>query len=70
MSSTTKCTKVKCPQCGKSVEWKPESKYRPFCSDRCRLIDLGAWAAEEHKIAGSSQFDDFMSESLDNPEHY
>ncbi|CAM3550807.1 DNA gyrase inhibitor YacG [Parendozoicomonas haliclonae] len=59
-------TKVKCPQCGKPVEWKPENKHRPFCSDRCRLIDLGAWAAEEHKIAGNSQFDDVMSENLND----
>jgi len=32
------------------VEWSPESVYRPFCSDRCRLIDLGAWLTEQHKI--------------------
>ena len=44
--------RVKCPTCGKPVTWTPESKWRPFCSERCRLIDLGAWAAEEHRIAG------------------
>lgn len=44
--------RVKCPTCGKPVTWVPESKWRPFCSERCRLIDLGAWAAEEHRIAG------------------
>lgn len=60
-------TTVKCPQCQKPVEWKPENKYRPFCCERCRMIDLGAWAAEEHKIAGTPQYDDLMSESLDNP---
>ena len=43
---------VNCPTCGKLVEWKPESKWRPFCCDRCRLIDLGAWADEEYKVAG------------------
>jgi uncharacterized protein len=32
------------------VEWSAESPYRPFCSDRCRLIDLGAWLTEQHKI--------------------
>jgi endogenous inhibitor of DNA gyrase (YacG/DUF329 family) len=36
-------TFVKCPTCRRPVEWSEASKYRPFCSDRCRLIDLGAW---------------------------
>ena len=55
---------VKCPQCGKKVEWKPENKYRPFCSERCKLIDFGAWAKEEHSIPGSPTFDDLMSDDL------
>ncbi len=41
---------VYCPTCKKPVSWVPESKYRPFCSDRCRLIDLGEWLAEENRI--------------------
>jgi len=41
---------VKCPTCGRPVEWSAESAYRPFCSERCRLIDLGAWLTEQHKI--------------------
>ena len=59
---------VKCPHCGKAVLWSPESKYRPFCSERCKLIDFGAWAKEEHAIAGDSVFDDVMSEDSDR--HY
>jgi uncharacterized protein len=43
---------VNCPNCGKPVLWSPESPFRPFCSDRCRLIDLGAWFSEEHAIPG------------------
>jgi uncharacterized protein len=43
-------TMVKCPTCRRDVEWTPASIYRPFCSDRCRLIDLGAWLTEQHKI--------------------
>jgi endogenous inhibitor of DNA gyrase (YacG/DUF329 family) len=43
-------TIVKCPTCKRDVEWSPASQYRPFCSDRCRLIDLGAWLTEQHKI--------------------
>ena len=44
---------VKCPTCGKDVEWTEEQKWRPFCSERCRLIDLGEWANESHRIPGS-----------------
>ena len=43
-------TTVKCPTCRRPVEWSEQSAYRPFCSDRCRLIDLGAWLTEQHKI--------------------
>jgi uncharacterized protein len=45
---------VKCPTCKRPVEWSQESVYRPFCSDRCRLIDLGAWFDEQHKIPDES----------------
>ncbi|MCK3658440.1 DNA gyrase inhibitor [Pasteurellaceae bacterium Pebbles2] len=41
---------VNCPTCQKSVMWLPENQYRPFCSKRCQLIDLGEWAAEEKAI--------------------
>lgn len=42
-------TYVKCPTCGKPVEWSPEQRWRPFCSERCRLIDLGAWLDDESR---------------------
>lgn len=41
---------VKCPGCGAEVEWRPENRFRPFCSARCKQIDLGAWAAEEYRV--------------------
>ena len=47
-------TAVKCPTCRRPVEWTPESAYRPFCSERCRLIDLGAWFDEKHRIPDES----------------
>lgn len=43
---------AKCPTCGRPVEWNAESPYRPFCSERCKLIDLGAWFSEEHRVPG------------------
>lgn len=42
--------KVKCPTCGRESEWSPENKSRPFCSSRCKLIDLGAWLDERMSI--------------------
>ena len=41
---------VNCPTCGTKVEWTEVSKYRPFCSNRCKQIDLGAWAEEKYVI--------------------
>jgi uncharacterized protein len=41
---------VNCPQCGRPVEWSPTSRWRPFCSQRCRTLDLGAWAAEAYRV--------------------
>lgn len=41
---------VSCPQCGTSVVWDAANKYRPFCSERCKMIDLGAWATESYRI--------------------
>jgi hypothetical protein len=47
-------TQVKCPTCGRQIEWSPRSPFRPFCSERCRLIDLGAWLSEQRAIPGDS----------------
>jgi endogenous inhibitor of DNA gyrase (YacG/DUF329 family) len=41
---------VACPICGKPVSWTAASPWRPFCSERCRLIDLGEWLNEERRI--------------------
>jgi len=59
-------TEVKCPTCQKQVEWTTTNKYRPFCSERCKLIDLGEWASEGHRIAGNSLESDVFSQDLDN----
>ncbi len=44
--------KVKCPTCGKEVVYDQSNPFRPFCSQRCRLIELGAWANSERFIKG------------------
>jgi endogenous inhibitor of DNA gyrase (YacG/DUF329 family) len=43
--------RVNCPTCRRELDWH-SAPFRPFCSERCRLIDLGAWLAERHAIAG------------------
>ena len=40
---------MKCPICGKPAEWK-DNPDRPFCSERCRIIDLGNWASEDYRV--------------------
>ena len=46
----TKARFVSCPRCGVQVAWLPENHYRPFCSERCKLIDLGDWAMEKYRV--------------------
>lgn len=60
---------IKCPQCGHLTFYSPENPFRPFCSERCRLIDLGAWASESYKVSHTNNdkdhdLDDEESESL------
>lgn len=47
----TKTRLVSCPNCKKEAIFSPENAFRPFCSERCKLIDLGLWANEEFKIS-------------------
>ena len=55
---------VTCPTCGGRVKWSPGNAFRPFCSERCKLIDLGAWADEQHRIPGTTAEDDLLSGDL------
>ncbi len=43
--------KITCPVCKNITTWE-ENPFRPFCSERCKLIDLGAWASDEYRIPG------------------
>lgn len=51
--------KIKCPQCSDPSIWDESNASRPFCSDRCKLIDLGAWASEEYQLPASPSVDDY-----------
>ena len=46
---------VPCPRCGGPSAFSPENKWRPFCSERCKLIDLGAWATESYRMPAEEQ---------------
>jgi len=56
---------VACPTCSKRVKWTTKNAFRPFCSERCKLIDLGEWAAERHRIPADSNTNDVNSGDLD-----
>lgn len=45
---------IVCPNCGKKNTWNKDNSFRPFCSERCKLIDLGDWASEQRRIPGES----------------
>ena len=46
--------KIKCPVCKKDTFWY-DNPFRPFCSERCRLIDRGKWASEDYRIPGEKK---------------
>ncbi len=56
---------VRCPTCNTPTKWAEGNPYRPFCSERCRLIDFGAWADEQHRIPGRPELDDTSTNDLD-----
>jgi endogenous inhibitor of DNA gyrase (YacG/DUF329 family) len=43
---------VDCPTCGRRTEYSPTNRWRPFCSERCKMIDLGVWANDGYAIPG------------------
>ncbi|MDB5822668.1 MAG: yacG [Herminiimonas sp.] len=49
---------VNCPTCAKKVAWTEQNEHRPFCSLRCKQIDLGAWAEEKYVIPGGAPEED------------
>lgn len=44
--------RLPCPTCKRSIVWSEEFPFRPFCSERCKMVDLGAWLTETHVIPG------------------
>lgn len=57
---------VQCPHCKKPVPWTQESLYRPFCCERCRLIDLGRWADGSYAVPSQEETPDLETD-LETP---
>ena len=60
--------RVKCPTCRREIDWA-NTPFRPFCSERCRLIDLGKWASGKYVISSpvTDADDEIDAESDEKP---
>ena len=65
--NNTQSNTVACPTCSKEVIWNEVSKWRPFCSERCKLIDLGDWADESHRIPGEQLPNQINDDEFNRP---
>lgn len=62
--------KVPCPNCRTRTEWSADNPYRPFCSERCKLADLGDWFSERRQIPGQELPPEWLDElDEDTPRH-
>jgi len=66
MNHPPKNRKICCPRCRRPADWE-NNPNRPFCSERCRLIDLGCWADGEYRIAGDHVQPEDMSQVIEFP---
>ncbi|MCX8747594.1 MULTISPECIES: DNA gyrase inhibitor YacG [Snodgrassella] len=64
---TEKIITVTCPTCGQNVAWITANRFRPFCCERCKMIDLGAWASEGYNLPADE--DQPLSEELKPSKH-
>lgn len=62
---TVKTLSLPCPTCKKIVQMTPQFPFRPFCSERCKLIDLGEWASESRRIASDPLDEESWDENFD-----
>jgi uncharacterized protein len=56
----------KCPTCNKQTEWQ-DNPFRPFCSERCKLVDLGKWVSEEYRVPGRPVPGEPVEDDEDHP---
>lgn len=55
---------VACPNCSNLAEFSPSNPFRPFCSERCKLIDLGLWASDQYAIPQAIKLEELTDEQL------
>lgn len=60
MTDTAGTPIVNCPHCNKEMVWDTRNRSRPFCSERCKLIDLGKWAHEEYRVVQRETEQEFI----------
>lgn len=65
--SPNKSIEISCPYCHKRIVYSQDNHYRPFCSERCKMLDLGAWANEERTVAGNAVNADEDADLLNDP---
>ena len=58
-------TKMSCPNCQKPVIWSMENEFRPFCSERCKLLDLGEWASGRMVVPADAEYDDSTAADME-----
>jgi endogenous inhibitor of DNA gyrase (YacG/DUF329 family) len=56
----------KCPTCNKQFEWE-NNPFRPFCSERCKLVDLSKWVSEEYRVPGRPVPGEAIEDDEDHP---
>jgi uncharacterized protein len=64
--SNAKKRQVACPNCGQFSEFSPSNPFRPFCCERCKLIDLGLWASEQYAIPVAAKDDELNEQHLND----
>lgn len=53
---------INCPQCGEAIAWTASNRFRPFCSERCKVLDLGQWASEGYRLPSDTPIEEDIQE--------
>jgi endogenous inhibitor of DNA gyrase (YacG/DUF329 family) len=66
MTTQRDAPQVPCPTCKRPIRYSTSNRWRPFCSERCRSIDLGAWASERFRVPAAAPTDEGLG-GIDTP---
>jgi endogenous inhibitor of DNA gyrase (YacG/DUF329 family) len=61
---------MKCPHCGRKMEYSRDNPFRPFCSKQCKMADLGAWLSEEYTVSSPLVPDEVLVEPAEEKTEY